>query len=49
MKMDWASPPKVVVTTFGVGTADPRYTLEIVDAGIKPLADLLDTLRRYIQ
>ena len=37
--------PEVVVPTLGVGAADPRDALEIVAAGAKPLADLLDTLK----
>ena len=36
---------KVVMTAFGVGTADPRDTLEIVAARRKPLSDLPDTLK----
>jgi len=36
--------PKVVITTFGIRTANPRDALEIIATGRKPLADLLDTL-----
>lgn len=36
---------EVVMSTLGVGTADPGHALEIVAAGTKPLADLLDTLK----
>ena len=32
------------MTTFGVGTADPRDALEINATGAKSLADSLDTL-----
>jgi hypothetical protein len=37
--------PKVIMTAFGVGTADTRHALEIVGAGAKPLAELLDALK----
>ena len=33
------------MTAVGIRTADPRHTLQIVAAGAKPLADLLDTLK----
>lgn len=37
--------PKVVVTAFGVGTADTSHALKIVATGAKPLPNLLDTLK----
>ena len=39
--------PKVIMTTFGIRTANPRNVVEIIATGRKPLADLLDTSRRY--
>jgi hypothetical protein len=37
--------PKVIMTAFGVGTANTRDALEIVAARRKPLAQLLDALK----
>jgi len=37
--------PKIIMTAFGVGTANTRDALEIVAARRKPLAQLLDALK----
>ena len=37
--------PEVIMATLRVGTADPRYTLQIVSTRGKPLTDSLDTLK----
>jgi hypothetical protein len=37
--------PEVVMAAFGVGTADGSHALKVVATGVKPLPDLLDTLK----
>jgi hypothetical protein len=36
--------PKVIMTTFGIRTANPCNALEVIATGRRSLADLLDTL-----